>query len=130
MAEENKRSIASWKDRWLSLRSRHQGHVKRAGETAQMVGQSVIASVSGFAIGVADQKWATAEPGYANLGMLKVGPVPLSLVAGAAGLGAAVYGHGESWAPWAEALGAGGLAAYSVVQGRRMTIDWQKQAAK
>lgn len=126
MAEASS-SIMSWKDKWMSLRSRHNRHIERAGEGAQLVGQSIIGGIAGFALGVADQKWAAAEAGYTNLGMLKVGPVPVGLLAGAAGLGLALYGHGKDYAPWAEAAGNGASSAYSYVQGRRMTIDWAKK---
>ena len=119
-------SITSWKDKWMSLRRRHSEHIERAGEATQMVGQTIIASVGAFALGVADQKWAAAEPAYPNLAMLKIGPLPVSMLVGAAGLGGAIWGHRERWAPWAEAFGIAGAAAYSTIQGRRMTIDWQK----
>lgn len=118
-------SITSWRDRFLSLRKRHQGHIARAGESAMMVGQGIVAGATSVALGAADQKMAPHEPNYPNLGMVKLGPVPLPLLAGAAGLGLAIWGHGEKWAPFAEAAGVGGLAAYGYVQGRRMTIDWQ-----
>jgi len=117
-------SITSWKDRFLSLRKRHHTHIARAGESAMMVGQSIISGAAALSLGVIDQKMAPAEPAYANLGMAKVGPVPVSLAVGALGLGAAIWGHGEKWAPFAEAAGGGGVAAYSYAQGRRMTIDW------
>lgn len=123
-------SIMSWKDKWMSLRRRHSEHIERAGEATQMVGQTIIASVGAFAIGVADQKWAKPEAGYTNLAMLKIGPLPVSMVIGAAGLGGAIWGHGEHWAPWAEAFGIAGAASYSAIQGRRMTIDWQAAKAK
>lgn len=122
--------LMSFRDKFLALKRRHADHIERAGEGAQMVGQSIVGGVAGFAMGVADQKFAPAEPNYANLSMLRVGPVPVSLLLGAAGLGLALYGHRKHWAPWSEAAGAGFTSSYSYAQGRRMTIDYMSGAAK
>lgn len=121
--------LMSFRDKFLALKRRHADHIERAGEGAQIVGQSIISGVAGFAMGVVDQKFAPADQTYANLSMLSVGPVPLSLLLGAAGLGAALYGHRRHWAPWAEAAGTGLTASYSYAQGRRMTIDYMSGAS-
>lgn len=122
--------MVSWRDKYLAFRTRHQRHLAKAGESTQKVGQAIVVGGSALALSVADQKWGKPEPRYPNLHQVKIGPVPVTLLAGAAGLGLAVYGSDEKWSSWAESGGLGAIGAYSAIQGRRMVIDWEATQTK